>query len=78
MTKQSYAALYFPIFQILLKITTAILEQTWVTCGEMNFKAGEMWLVEFKATVEGIGILLMTSSYGNVKLEGVYSQKQLK
>lgn len=32
MTKQSfnYAALYFPIFQILLKTTTAILEQTLV------------------------------------------------
>lgn len=57
MTKQSfsYAALSLPIFQILLKTTTAILEQTGELCGHMNCKTGEIWLVELKTRVERNG-----------------------
>ena len=43
----SYAALYFPVFQILLKTTTAHLgANTDELCGDMNWKTGEMLLVQ--------------------------------
>lgn len=47
----SYAALYFPIFQILLKTTTAILAQRMVNCVETWIARLER-LVELETRVE--------------------------